>query len=89
MAFGASRSDILSMVLRRALSLGTLGILVGIFASLLGTRLVSDLLFRVKPLDPSTFAAVTITLLLVSVASAVGPAIRAAWVDPMRHLRDE
>jgi predicted permease len=89
MAFGAARSDILSMVLRRALTLGVLGILVGIFASLLGTRLVGNLLFRVKPLDPSTFAAVTIFLLLVSVGSALAPAIRAAWVDPMRHLRDE
>lgn len=88
-AFGASRSDILSMVVGRALVLGVVGIVIGIFASLLGTRLVGDLLFRVKPLDPSTFAAVTITLLLVSVASALLPAIRAAWLDPMRCLRDE
>jgi len=86
MAFGASRSDILFMVLRRALILGLLGILIGVFASLLGTRLVGDLLFRVKPLDPSTFAMVTLTLLLVSVGSALAPAIRAAWLDPMRTL---
>jgi ABC-type antimicrobial peptide transport system permease subunit len=86
MAFGASRSDILLMVLRRALILGLLGILIGVLASLLGTRLVGDLLFRVKPLDPSTFAMVTLTLLLVSVGSALAPAIRAAWLDPMRTL---
>ena len=89
MAFGASRSDILAMVLRRALVLGTLGIVVGIFASLLGTRLLGDLLFRVKPLDPSTFAVVTLTLLLVSVTSALAPAIRAAWLDPMHTLHEE
>jgi len=89
MAFGASRSDILAMVLRRALALGVLGIFVGLVASLLGTRLVADLLFRVKPLDPRTFAVVTLTLLLVSIGSALAPAIRAAWADPMRHLRDE
>ena len=89
MAFGASRSNIVGLVLRRALSLGVLGILVGVFASLLGSRLVGDLLFRVKPLDPSTFALVTLTLLTVSIGSALAPAIRAAWVDPMRHLRDE
>ena len=89
MAFGASRSDIVGMVLRRALILSVLGIFVGMMASLLGIRLVSDLLFRVKPLDPSTFAVVTLTLLLVSIGSALVPAVRAALVDPMRHLRDE
>jgi predicted permease len=89
MAFGASRSDILTMVLRRALALGVLGILVGISASLLGTRLVGDLLFRVKPLDPSTFAGVTITLLLVSIAAALAPAIRAACLDPIRNLHEQ
>jgi len=87
-AFGASRSDILTMVLRRALLLAVQGILVGIFASLLGAGLVGDLLFRVKPLDPSTFALVTLTLLLVSVGSAVAPAIRAAWLDPVRTLHE-
>ena len=89
MAFGASPRHILAMVLRRALLLAILGILIGLFASLLGIRLVSNLLFRVKPLDPSTFAAVTITLLLVSIGSALPPAIRAAWLNPMRCLRDE
>jgi len=89
MAFGATRSHILGIVLRRAIALGFLGILVGILASLLATRLVADLLFNVKPFDPSTFAIVTLTLLVVSVFSALTPALRAASVDPMRHLRDE
>jgi predicted permease len=89
MAFGASRSDIVTMVLRRALVLGVFGILVGILASSLGTRLVGDLLFRVKPLDPFTFAVVTVTLLLVSVASALTPAIRASCLDPMRTLHEQ
>jgi putative ABC transport system permease protein len=88
-AFGASRSHILTLVLRRALLLAVLGILVGLLASLLGTRLVGDLLFRVKPLDPSTFAVVTLTLLLVSVGSALAPAIRAAWLDPGRTLHEQ
>jgi putative ABC transport system permease protein len=88
-AFGASRSDILTMVLRRALVLAVLGILAGVLASLLGTRLVGELLFRVKPLDPSTFAVVALTLLLVSVVSALAPAIRAAWLDPVRILHQQ
>jgi ABC-type antimicrobial peptide transport system permease subunit len=89
MAFGATRADILGMVVSRALILGALGVLIGILASLLGVRLVSDLLFRVKAFDLSTFAIVTLVLLLVSAASALTPAVRAASVDPIRHLRDE
>jgi predicted permease len=89
MAFGASRGDILAMVLRRALLLGILGILIGAFASLVATSLVAGFLFRVQRFDPSTFALVTLTLLLVSITSALGPATRAAWLDPMRCLRDE
>jgi ABC-type lipoprotein release transport system permease subunit len=50
---------------------------------------VDDLLFRVKPLHASTFAVVTLTLLLVSVGSSLAPAIRAAWLDPMRTLHEQ
>jgi putative ABC transport system permease protein len=89
MAFGASRSDILGIVLWRSLSLTILGILAGSGASLLGTKLVAGFLFRVQPLDPSTFATVTLTLLSVSILAALAPAIRAAWVNPMRTLRDQ
>jgi ABC-type lipoprotein release transport system permease subunit len=56
---------------------------------LFGTRLVAGLLFRVKALDLSTFAVVTLTLLLVSLGSALAPAIRAAWLDPMRILHEQ
>ncbi|HTT23840.1 MAG TPA: ABC transporter permease [Candidatus Sulfotelmatobacter sp.] len=89
MAFGAKRSDIVAIVLRRALLLGAVGILTGAFASFLATRLVADFLFGVKPFDPSTFVAVTITLLLVSIASALAPAVRAASLDPMRTLHEQ
>lgn len=89
MAFGASRSDILGIVLRRAFALTSLGIVGGAFASLLGIRLVGDFLFRVQPLDPSTFVVVTLSLFLVSVVAALAPAVRAASVDPMRTLHEQ
>jgi putative ABC transport system permease protein len=88
-AFGASRSDILVIVLWRALSLTLLGVLAGAGASLLFVKLVSGFLFRVQPLDASTFATVTLTLLSVSVFAALAPAIRAAWVNPIRTLREQ
>jgi len=89
MAFGAPRHDIIRIVLRRALALAGLGILLGAFASFLGTKLVASLLFRVQPLDPSTFVMVTGTLLLASIVASLAPAIRAAWVDPMRTLHEQ
>jgi putative ABC transport system permease protein len=89
MAFGASRSDILAMVVRRALMLGLSGTAAGAIASVFITRLVSSLLFGVEPLDASTFLMVTFVLLIVSLIAALAPALRAAWVNPMRTLREE
>ena len=88
-AFGGSRSHILGIVLRRALTLSVLGIFAGAAASLLGKSLVDGFLFQVQPLDLSTFVTVTLTLLLVSIVAALPPAIRAASVSPMRTLREQ
>jgi predicted permease len=88
-AFGGSRSHILGIVLRRALTLSVFGIFAGSAASLLGKKLVDGFLFQVQPLDLSTFVTVTLTLLLVSIVAALPPAIRAASVSPMRTLREQ
>jgi predicted permease len=88
-AFGGSRSHILGIVLRRALTLSVLGIFAGAAASLLGKKLVDGFLFQVQPLDLSTFVTVTLTLLLVSIVAALPPAIRAASVSPIRTLREQ
>jgi predicted permease len=89
MALGASRSDIMRLVLRRALTLACLGIVIGATASIFATRLIVDTLFRVAPLDRSVFLTVTLVLMLVSMIAAVAPALRAANVDPMRTLREQ
>ena len=89
MAFGASRSNILGMVVQRALLLGVAGIVAGAMASILACRLVSDLLFRVQPIDPWTYTVVALVLVIVSVVAALAPALRAAWVEPMRTLREQ
>ncbi|HME36367.1 MAG TPA: ABC transporter permease [Candidatus Sulfotelmatobacter sp.] len=88
-ALGASRSDILSLVLRRALILATLGIGIGASASIFAARLITNTLFQVAPLDRSVFLAVTLVLILVSMIAALMPALRAARVDPIRTLREQ
>lgn len=88
-ALGASRPDILSLVLRRALILASLGIAIGALASIFAARLITDTLFQVAPLDRSIFLIVTLVLIFVSMAAALVPALRAAQVDPIRTLREQ
>ena len=89
MAFGASRSDILRLVLNRAAILAALGVALGVIASIFTTRFVADLLVNVAALDRSVFVSVTLLLFAVSMMAALGPALRAATIDPARSLRDE
>jgi len=89
MAFGASRSDILRLVLGRAAILSAFGVVLGVVASTFTTRFVADLLINVAPLDRSVFVSVTLLLFAVSMAAALVPALRAATVDPVRSLHDE
>jgi ABC-type antimicrobial peptide transport system permease subunit len=88
-ALGASRAEILQLVLGRALTLSYLGIGIGVLASFFATRLIVNVLFRVAPLDRPVFLTAVVVLTLVSLVAALGPALRAAQVDPMRTLREQ
>jgi ABC-type lipoprotein release transport system permease subunit len=61
---------------------------LGLAASLALTRMISGMLFEVKPTDRTTFAATAVLLLLVSVAASGAPAFRALRLDPMKTLRE-
>jgi predicted permease len=89
MALGAARADILSMIMRRGLNLAVAGLAIGIAVSVGLTRLLSGLLYGVKPLDPLTFLAVAGVLLVVSAIASVIPATRAANMEPMNTLRNQ
>jgi len=88
-ALGASAKQILSMVLKEGATAASIAILTGVLASLALTRWIQSLLFEVSPLDPITFASVTVLLLAAVVAACYLPARRAAKVDPMTALRYE
>jgi putative ABC transport system permease protein len=89
MALGAERSDVLRLVLRQGLGLSLLGIAIGLAASLGLTRLMSSLLYNVKPVDPLTFSLVTVALAGVALAACWFPAHRTTRVDPVIALRHE
>jgi putative ABC transport system permease protein len=89
MVFGAERSDVLAMVLRQGLALTGMGLAVGFVASLALTRLLTSLLFEVRPTDLGMSALVALLLAAVALLASYLPARRAASVDPMIALRYE
>lgn len=88
-ALGASRGDLLALVMRQGLALVAAGVVLGLGASLLATRALTSLLFGVSHLDPLTYAGVIAMLLSVAAVSCLVPARRAALLDPMQALRSE
>jgi predicted permease len=88
-ALGATRRDVLRMVLGKSFVITGLGLLLGIVGATALTRLLSSFLYQVKPLDPLTFIGVSLMLGAISLMASYIPAWRAARVDPMVALRYE
>ncbi|SPE25292.1 conserved membrane hypothetical protein [Candidatus Sulfopaludibacter sp. SbA3] len=89
MALGASRSSVLRLVLRQGSTLAFGGVALGFACAWGVTRLLTSLLFEIKPTDPTTFFVVAILICLVALAACYFPARRATRVDPMVALRYE
>ncbi len=89
MALGAEGSDVLGLVLGRAVVLTAIGIAAGIAVALGVTRVMTALLYQTEPGDPTTLAAVAILLGVVALAACYLPARRAALVNPIVALRYE
>ncbi len=89
MAIGAFPRNIVWMVLRETLLLVAAGTVCGIPVALGLTRFVSSLLFGLRPNDALTIGAVVLLMLLIALVAAMGPARRAARIDPLRALRYE
>jgi predicted permease len=88
-ALGASRPDLLRMVLREGLSLVTAGICIGAGVAVAAARVIAGQLYGVQPGDPWTYLGSGVLMLLVGVSACVVPARRAMQVDPMMALRYE
>jgi putative ABC transport system permease protein len=84
---GAQQRDVLRLIVRQGLVTTVAGLGIGIAGGLALTRLLSTLLFGVKPADWQTFAGVTVLLLLVALAACIIPARRAMRIDPTVALR--
>jgi predicted permease len=87
MALGADRRAVARLVLRGAVKLALLGVLIGLVSAVALTRLMANMLYGVSPIDPLTYLAISVLLLLVALAASYIPARRAMRVDPVIALR--
>ena len=88
-ALGATRANIVRLILRRGSSLTLTGLAIGLLASLALSRLLTSFLYGVRPTDPLTFFAVAVVLGTATLTAAYIPANRATRVDPNDCLRHE
>ena len=89
MALGASRMQVLAMVLRESLWVLTAGLAVGFPLTYFASRQLKSMLYQLSPFDPVSFVLAIAAMLLVSAAAAFVPAQRAASIEPMQALRSE
>jgi putative ABC transport system permease protein len=88
-ALGATRGNIVRLVIQRGLELTAVGVASGLLGAGALTRLMSSLLFGITATDPVTFSAVSVILFAIALLATYVSARRATRVDPMVALREE
>jgi ABC-type antimicrobial peptide transport system permease subunit len=88
-ALGARQNELTAMVVRHGLLLATIGVALGLMAAAGLTRIMSSMLFEIRPVDPVTYAAASAGLLAAAAAASYVPAHRASAVNPVDALRAE
>jgi len=89
LALGATRRDVLAMVIRQGMAMAAIGTAAGVAASLAAVRLISTFLYGVGAVDPAAFTAIPLLVMAVAFAACYLPARRATRVDPVFALRAE
>jgi predicted lysophospholipase L1 biosynthesis ABC-type transport system permease subunit len=88
MALGATRREVLGLILRQAGSMTLLGIGIGVAGALLLTRSMTSMLFGISAANPLIYVSVSLLLALVSLLAIAVPSTRATHIDPLTALRD-
>jgi putative ABC transport system permease protein len=88
-ALGATRSDIVWLVMRQGAAIAAIGTALGIGAAAVANRSLAPILFGVSPSDPATLALAAVVLTAATMAACYVPARRAARLDPAHTLADQ
>ena len=88
-AFGATRADIVGMVLRQGMSLAGIGSAIGLLLAAAAGQLLASFLLGVAPIDRVAFMGASLLFAAISLAACYVPARRATRIDPMEALRYE
>ena len=88
-ALGATRRQVVAIVLRQGISITLGGLVLGLAAAMASTQLMTTLLYEVTPTDPATFVTAIVTLVGTAIAACCVPAVKASLIDPMISLRCE
>jgi hypothetical protein len=86
-AFGATRADLIALVVRQGIAVSLAGLAAGLLASLWLGRFLASLLYGVTSSDVVTYVAAPVILLAVAAVACLAPAVRAARLDPLKALR--
>jgi putative ABC transport system permease protein len=89
MAVGATRWQVLRLILSQGLRLAVVGIALGAIAAAMAGRLLESMLYGISSVDPVAFAGAGALLMLVALAANLMPARSAMRIDPLRALRSE
>jgi ABC-type antimicrobial peptide transport system permease subunit len=87
MALGASRSNVIGLVMKQGLQATVIGVVVGVAGAIAATRVMASLLFGVQPTDAATIAGVIATMSTVAAVACWLPGWRASRLDPNEVLR--
>jgi putative ABC transport system permease protein len=88
-ALGASRANVLGLVLKQGLEMAMIGAVIGLLGAWAAQKLTSGLLFQISPVDPLTFAGAAIFLLAVAAIACAIPGARVLQIDPAQALRED
>ncbi len=89
MALGAGEGQVLGLIMKEGMTLGIIGLLIGLLGSYGVGRLMKSTLYGIGSIDPIAFSAVAAILLFSALIACYIPARRATHVDPMAALRDQ
>jgi putative ABC transport system permease protein len=89
MALGASRGDVLRLVIGQGMLLTAIGLALGLAAAMAGSRVIGSMLYQISPRDPATFVVLSAALASIAFVASTLPALRATRVSPIVALRAE